>query len=220
MRSRLRAVFLASIGLTCLAVAPARATGFTDETAFRTALSNVFALENFDSFAANTAVSSLPSVGLSLGTLTTGTFPNVQSSAQVGGFNRTAPNVLSNNDAPALPGDGPLNFTPTAPNTLITAFGYWNVGGDDRTRITFFSSSGQVLETIDSPAVTNNFSFVGIINATGAARVEVSAIAGNGYLTIDDLQVRTAAVNGPEPGTFALAGSVVVALAIRRRLRK
>ena len=102
-------------------------------------------------------------------------------------------------------------------NKGITALGYWNVGNDDRTMLSFFDSGGQLIESGTSPAVANNLSFVGIVSDIPATRVVISATIGNGKFGIDNLQLQTAVI--PEPGTLSLLTLGGLAVLRRRKHR-
>lgn len=220
--SRFVAVLTLALGasLSGLGTQRAAASVFTSESAFQAAAGGVN-LQTFDSFAAGTQLTSLPGLGISFGPLTGGVFPSVEaSSSGFGGTNFTPPNVLFNAVQPQLPGLGPIVLLPLNSNNRIFAVGYWNTGGDDSTTIRFFDANNNLLES--GTLGTSGLLFLGIVNPTGAARVEIDAgPIGNGFFSIDNLQVRVApaAVTAvPEPVTFAVVGLLALGAAgLRRR---
>lgn len=67
-------------------------TPYTDETSWRNAVSNGYALENFDSVATGTEIFQLPSLGIAFDPLDDGTQPAVQPYSSTGGIARAQPN--------------------------------------------------------------------------------------------------------------------------------
>lgn len=219
MRSVLHAALLALL----LAAAPAQAASFTSETQWLAAVGAPVAAEGFDTLAAGQGLSRLPGLGLDLAVLSASqqVFPTVLSTAAVGGFARSAPHVLGNFAPPIVIPGAALNFRPTRSGEGIFAFGYWNVGVDDRTQLSFFSATGALIERTLSPAVafpSTNLSFIGIVSSLPASRVEIAGVIGNGQFTIDNLQVRVAPV--PEPAPWLAIAAGVAILARRRRGRR
>ncbi|MEN6426019.1 MAG: PEP-CTERM sorting domain-containing protein [Phycisphaerales bacterium] len=199
----------------------AQATPFTDEAAWRTAVGNVFAFENFDSIVAGTSITQLPALGIAFDPLNDGSQPTVQAYAQTGGMVRSSPNNLLNDSDFSLPGRGPYNMRAINPADLVFGVGLWNVGGDDQLRMTFFDSADNIVEQVVS---ASGIGFFGIVNPLGGTRVQIDFVGGNGYAPVDDLQT---AVRGtfepnpvPEPTSLSL---VAVALgtwaSARRRVR-
>jgi hypothetical protein len=101
---------------------------------------------------------------------------------------------------------------------VIAAVGLWNVSNDDVIGITFFDELDAIMETT---IINGGFPlFGGIINTTGAARVEIAlAGVGNGWITIDDLQVTLEASGIPEPAPLGVLTIGLLGLAITRRRR-
>ena len=137
-----------------------------------------------------------------------------------GGFVRSGTNVFLNDIDFALPGRGPINIRPLLAGTAITALGYWNTGGDDTTFLRFYDANNMLIEQVESITGGGNFNFNGIVSAIPAFRVEIArGTLGNGYFTLDDLQLTVARVGVPEPGTLLLVICGFLA-ARRRRSRK
>ncbi|MBO9576432.1 MAG: PEP-CTERM sorting domain-containing protein [Sphingobium sp.] len=197
----------------------AHATSYTDENAWRLAVSNVYALETFDAIPALSDVTTLPALHLRFLPLDDGTQPTVQPYSSTGGVVKSGPNNLLNDRDYSLPGRGPINVTPLSASDFLFGLGLWNVGGDDQLRLTFYDANDNIIEQVTSSI---SFGFFGIVNSAGAARAQVDFIAGNGYAPTDDWQT---AVRGtfipdvPEPASWALiiAGFAVVGTALRRR---
>lgn len=187
--------------------ATSHATTFTDETAWRAAVGNVFAFENFDGIATGTDVSQLPSLGISFDPLNDGTQPTVQPYSSTGGVPRSGPNNLLNDRDFSLPARGPYSMRAIDSSDLLFGVGLWNVGGDDQLRMTFFDPTDSIIEQVVSAQSTG---FFGIVNSLGAARVQIDFVGGNGYAPVDDLQtaVRKTFVPNPvpEPVSFVLLG--------------
>lgn len=184
------------------------ATAFNSEAAWRAAVGNVFAFEDFDSIAAGTSITQLPALGVEFDPLNDGTQPTVQPYSSTGGVVRSAPNNLLNDADFSLPGRGPYSLRAIDPTDLLFGVGLWNVGGDDTLRMTFYDAQQQIIEQVVSAASSG---FFGIVNAAGAARVEIDFVGGNGYAPVDDLQTAVRQTFGvPAPATAVL---LVVGLA-------
>jgi len=193
-------------------------TVFTSEAAFQTA-AGAYALENFDGLGPHgTSYSTLSSLGVDLLPLNNGADPRVVSPGIIGGFAHSGSFVLTNNSNDLLPANGPLNIVPINGMEVITAVGLWNVSNDDVIGITFFDELDAIMETT---IINGGFPlFGGIINTAGAARVEIAlAGVGNGWITIDDLQVTLDTSAIPEPAPFGVMALGLVSLAINRRRR-
>ena len=196
---------------------------FTDENAWRTAVSGVYALETFDSLAAGSDVGTLPSLGVFFDPLNDGTQPTVQPYSFTGGIAKSNPNNLLNDRDQSLPARGPYNLRPINATDLLFGVGLWNVGGDDQLRMSFYDENDMLLEQVVSASGTG---FFGIVNALGAKRVEIDFVGGNGYAPVDDLQtaVRPTFIPNdevPEPASLALWSILGTAgIAVWRRKRK
>jgi hypothetical protein len=214
---------IASIAIAALVPSLASATAFTDESAWRAALFNVYGFENFDSLATGSDVNALANLGIKFLPLNDGTQPTVQSYSQTGGQVKSGPNNLLNDRDFTLPGRGPINVTTIDASDFIFGLGLWNVGGDDQLRLTFYDANNNAIETVtSSPA----FGFFGIVNAAGAVRAEVDFVGGNGYAPTDDWQAATRRniIPGavPEPATWGmmLFGFAAVGAALRRSRKR
>lgn len=210
-------MLLAAVAASVCSVA-AHATAYTDEAAWRAAVSGVYALETFDSIPALSDVTTLPALNLRFLPLNDGTQPTVQPYASTGGVIKSGPNNLLNDRDYSLPGRGPINVVPLNGEDLVYGIGMWNVGGDDQLRLTFFDALDNVIEEVtSSPA----FGFFGIVNVLGAARAQVDFVGGNQYSPTDDWQTAVRRTFEPEPtvpepatwmmliGGFAMVGGVM-----------
>jgi len=217
--------FIASLAvLTMLGISAAsHATPYTTESAWRTAVGNVYAFENFDNIAAGSDVTQLTNLGIKFDPLNDGTQPTVQSYRNTGGIIRSGSNNLLNDRDFSLPARGPYNMRTINPNDLLFGVGLWNVGGDDQLRMTFFDSTDSIVEQVISASGTG---FFGIVNSLGAARVQIDFVGGNGYAPVDDLQTAVRATFDPnpnpvpEPSTFILFGAGLAGVAFVRRRNK
>lgn len=198
-----------AIAALALTAASSPAATFTDETAWRAGVGNVWSQDNFEDYSNPQSLTSIPALGLTLDALTNGALPTVRSVFSVGGQSQTGPNVLLN--GPAFPGNGVMTLRPVS--GLVYALGYWNVGGDDRTRLAFHRANGTTIESVDTAVgLPNNKGFQGLVSAEGAAYVTITPIAGNGWISIDDLQVAV-----PAPGAGGVLALAGVELLRRRR---
>lgn len=192
----------------------ANALVFTDEAAFQAAAGGVV-VENFESYSLFEPVAALAGLHLSFSPLGNGSAPRGYDQSS-GGVSRSGQITLMNNDKLHLPALGPMEVVADT-GTVFLAFGYWNVGGDDTTRLTLFDENDAVIESAvtsqDDPA------FIGIIGAVGATRAVIEAVEGNGWFTIDDIQVDSASVIAAIPAPGAVMVLLLGAVLIRRRIR-
>ena len=219
----MRVISLLLVIQSVAVVGVSRAAVYTDETAWRNAVGNLYALETFDAIAAGSDVSQLPALGISFDPLNDGTQPTVQPYSSTGGMPRSQPHNLLNDRDFALPGRGPYNMRPIDANDLLFGVGLWNVGGDDKLRMTFFDENDAPIEVVES---ASGQGFFGIVNALGADRIEIDFVGGNGYAPVDDLHTavrQTFNPTIPEPSTltiWSLLGAAVGVGAWRRRRRR
>lgn len=198
-------------------VTQSHAAAYTDEAAWRAAVGGVYALETFDNIAAGTSVFTLPALGVSFDPLNDGTQPTVQNYGSTGGMPRSQPHNLLNDSDFSLPGRGPYSFRPIDSSQNLYGVGLWNVGGDDRLRMTFFDASDSPMEQVIS---ASGIGFFGIVNSLGATRIEIDFVDGNGYAPVDDLQTAVRGTfNVPDASsTLLLAGYAMLGLlGLRRR---
>ena len=178
--------FLIAVSVALLA-SHASANGYNDEAAWQAA-AGAFQQEDFEGFPNLTTVTRLPAVDIYMNRLNTLTdAPTVMAKSTTGGFSTSGSNVLVNQSQPVLPGLGPMRLFSTKPGQHIKGIGYWNTGGDDSTVIRVYGPGGALIETYD----TGNASlvFAGVLTSAVVAYVEIDAGVGNGYFTLDDLQV-------------------------------
>ncbi|MEM7020755.1 MAG: hypothetical protein AAF512_25865 [Pseudomonadota bacterium] len=203
--SRIRLVF---VGLALLVFSSnSYSVAFTDESMWRSAVGS-FLLEDFDAIPAGSSIPELPSLGIRFGMLNDGTFPTIQSYNNTGGTRKSNPHNLLNDADFALPARGPYTIFPLNPSESIFGLGLWNVGNDDTLKLSFFDESDMLIEEVVSPAA---FGFFGIFNATGAKKVVIDPVAGNGYMPVDDLQIAGTSIV-PIPAAVWLFGSAFLAL--------
>jgi hypothetical protein len=189
MRSR---VSLCALAFASTA-AVVQATGFNDESAWQSAV-GTFQAEPFEGFANLTPVCRLPNVDLYLSRLSTKVHAaTVMDILTTGGTATSGSNVLVNQMAPVLPGLGPIRMYSSKAGQSIKGLGYWNTGGDDSTVLRFYDVNGVLIESSDTGSIASVFN--GIVSDVVVGWVEIDAGAlGNGYFTLDDLQVAFAPV--------------------------
>jgi len=194
------------------------ATAYTDEAAWRAAVSGVYALETFDGLAGGSDLTTLPALGVYFAPLDDGTQPTVQPYDRTGGVRKSNPNNALNDRDFSLPARGDYILFPINAADLLFGVGCWNVGGDDTIKMSIYDDAGGLIEEVTSPASSG---FFGIVNPAGAKKIVISPVAGNGYMPIDDLQtaVRTTFIpTTPDAGsTLALLGGGLLGLAALRR---
>jgi hypothetical protein len=198
-----------------LSAAQASATGYNNEAAWQSAV-GTFQKENFDGIANLTPVCRLPAVDLYLNRLNTKmAAPTVMNTSTTGGTSNSGANVLVNQMQPVLPGLGPIRMFSTKDGHYIKGLGYWNTGGDDSTVLRFYDVNGVLIESSDTGTELQVFN--GIVSDVVVGFVEIDAGSiGNGYFTLDDLQVAFAPVPdgvtlpAPDPEQSDVAASYVV----------
>lgn len=200
------------VGLVFLAAAaPAVAGTFVDEAAWRAAIGGVYTVDDFESYSDFTGFGNLASLGLTFAPLQNNALSTVRNiNNGVGGNFKTGPNVLLN--GPQFPGNGQMVITATGGGGIY-ALGYWNVGNDDRTRLTFRSVTGAPIAFVDTPSVAGNLSFQGIVSDVPAAFVTIEGIQGNGWFSLDDMQVSGV----PTPGGLGVLAAGGLLAGRRRR---
>lgn len=203
-------VALTGLLLSMLVVAQAQATAYTDEGAWRTAV-GAYSLETFDSIAPGSDVTNLTNLGLKFDPLNDGTQPTVQPYASTGGVIKSAPNNLLNDRDFSLPGRGPISVRPINTVDFIFALGMWNVGGDDKLKLSFFDIDGLLIESVDS---AQSSGFFGIVNTSGAKRAQIDFLEGNGYAPTDDWQTATRVVFNPPTGVPEPSGLIMLGLGL------
>jgi hypothetical protein len=208
-----------SVSLTALALAVsaahAFATGYNNEAAWQSAV-GTSQKETFDGIANLTPISRLPAVDLYLTRLNTKMHaPTVMATSTTGGTSNSGANVLVNQMQPVLPGLGPIRMYSTKAGHYIKGLGYWNTGGDDSTVLRFYDVNGALIESSDTGTELQVFN--GIVSDVVVGFVEIDAGAiGNGYFTLDDLQVAFAPIPDgvtlpkPDPEQADVAASWVV----------
>lgn len=205
---------IAVLATVAFMAVPAKAIVFTDEAAFQTAAGGVV-IEDFESYSLFDPVAALSGLHLTFSPLSNGSAPNAYDQSS-GGVSRSGQITLMNNDKLGLPALGPMEIV-ADPGTQFLAFGYWNVGGDDTTRLTLFDENDAVIDSAvtseDDPA------FIGIIGAVGATRAVIEAVQGNGWFTIDDIQVDSASVAAAIPAPGAISLLLLGTIMLRRRAR-
>lgn len=205
---RIEVIVLASVGFCSNCIAQLE---FIQESHWRQAVDFSFATEDFESFQPGSSIGSLPSIGVDIDPLVNGLAPTVLHGPSVGGLFRTGENTLLNGPTEAMRG-GDIIVRPSL--QPLRAIGYWNTGLDDRTRLTLFRSDGSIIASQESPDVPGNFSFVGIVSSEPFAWARISPVDGNGWFSIDDLQVSSI----PAPGSSLLMLGLIGG-ALRRQRR-
>jgi PEP-CTERM motif len=105
-------------------------------------------------------------------------------------------------------------FRSTNPSNGIVGVGFFNTGGDDTLQLSAFDASNNLIEqaTVSGSDLNpNSFKFLGIVTPITASRIVLSAIAGNGLFSIDNLQVATQS-NQPVPEPSTILGIVTLGL--------
>ncbi len=201
------------LGVGLLATLSLQGTSYTDEAAWQAAVPS-FGLENFEGFAQGTELNVLNSLDIEFDFLNNGiNYPSVQPT--LGGFSHSGSNILLNHVEAALPGLGDIIFHPLNPGDFILGVGYWNTGGDDTTTLSFFDSGNNLIESSNSGS---GLVFNGIVSIVPASFVRISELGGNGFFTIDNLQVALTIV--PEPSTLFLPLLILGIVIWQRQDRK
>jgi len=154
-------------------------------------------LENFESYAAGTQISSLPALGISFDTLAGGGYPQ----AYLFGGTPHGPMHLGN-----FPnGINEINrwddiVLQILPGYEITALGFWNGDGQSDTLVaTAYDASNNILGSVGSFKGT----FAGFISDVAISRVVFDGNTGDGWNHLDGLQTN-AVSSVPLPATFWL----------------
>ena len=187
----------------------ATVTQFTDEGAFKAALSS-YTTYNFDSLVLDDGILfGQPFEILDI------QIPGIDFDNSIvypggsGGTFRSPPNVVLNQDLL-----NPIVFTFTTP---VTAVGLFNTSLVDAERFEIYDSGDNLLASINLPDVVVNFG--GFISDVGISKgVVVPILPTNGSIYIDDLTVGSSV---PVPGSILLLGSGLIGLVgFRRKYRK
>ncbi len=171
-------------------------------------------IEDFESYAVNSQISSLPALGISFETLAGGGLPSIYNhgeccvtpygSKQLGNF----PNgVGGSNQWDDI-------VLQVLPGYEITALGFWNGDGQSDTLVaTAYDAEGNILGSVGSFKGT----FAGFISDTPISRIVFDGNTGDGWNHLDGLQ--TNAIPGvPLPAAFWLLLSGCIGLLNFRRI--
>lgn len=176
----------------------------TAESAWQTDAGSTV-LENFESYAIGTQISSLPALGIGFATLAGGGHPNIYNH---GGGTPHGPLHLGN-----FPnGINEINrwddiVLNVLPGSQITALGFWNGDGQSATLVaTAYDSSNNVLGSVGAFHGT----FAGFVSDTLISRVVFDGNTGDGWNHLDGLQTNVTPV--PVPAAFWLLLSGIVGL--------
>ncbi len=173
-------------------------------------------LENFESYAANTQISSLPALGISFDVLEGGGNPQTYSfggtphgSMQLGNFPNGINEINRWDDI----------VVRILPGYEITALGYWNGDGQSDTLIaTAYDALDNVLGSVGAFKGT----FAGFTSSVGISRVVFEGDTGDGWNHLDGLQTNAfASAAVPEPATLAMWSVMVgIGMILHRRNRR
>jgi hypothetical protein len=149
---------------------------------------------------AGAQVSTLPSLGLSLDKLGAyNAYPAIYDN-RCGADLKSGVNMLINFGYPS--------------GSNILAMGYWNTGGNDRTKLEFFDANGTVMGSI---IADYGLRFVGIVSTVAPSWIRIREDGGNQIFSIDDLQVagqisgQSSGIPEPQTLTLMLAGLMLAA---------
>jgi len=139
-------------------------------------------LENFESYAAGTQISSLPALGISFDQLAGGGYPQAypfggtpHGPMQLGNFPNGINYINQWDDI----------VVRVLPGYTITALGYWNGDGQRDTLVaTAYDAAGNVLGSVGS----FKWTFAGFVSDTPIAKVVFSGNTGDGWNHLDGLQ--------------------------------
>lgn len=201
--------------------------GVNAQTAWRAAVGS-FVLEGFESSPVNTAIPSLPALGLTFEPLPGGAFPGIYQhnvddtpfgAKQLANFpgNCCITNLYQNGDLVAHVDAGVSLF----------GFGFWNGDPQGNAVLRIFDRSDNLIGTVTALINTGTAgnlsdSFAGFISTDPVGRLEWEGNAGDGWNHYDGLQVSFSAPTtpAPEPATIALFGAGILGLgALRHRLK-
>ena len=179
--------------------------GSDAESAWRAAVGPT-ALEDFESFANNTQIQTLPLLGLTFDELAGGGYPQ----AYLFGGTPHGPMHLGNfpNGINAINRWNDIIARPIAGFTL-TAMGFWNGDGQADTLVAFaYDRTGNLLGSVGAFKGT----FAGFISSSPVAWVRFEGDTGDGWNHLDGLQVNAV----PEPAAWMLLLSGLGLAALRR----
>ena len=184
--------------------------GQASQDSWRSAV-GTFVTEDFQSFATNTTIPSLPLLGLTFNTLIGGGSPGVYDH-----FNDNTP--FGSKQIANFPGNccitssfqfGDIGMD-VDPGVNLFAFGFWNGDDQGNALLRIFNRSnvlvGTVTALVNNGSSTNlSNSFAGFISTEPIGRMEWEGEAGDGFNHYDGLQASFAAPSQvPEPSTTAL----------------
>jgi hypothetical protein len=224
--------FIGPLALSLAVAAPAAQAAFlafeggiAAQGAWRAAAGS-FVIETFESFAINSTVSALPSLGLNFAPLVGGGSPGIYAHAVDDtpfGAKQLA-NFPGNCciTAPYQFGDLVANV---AAGVTLLGLGFWNGDPQGSSVLRVYDRSNGLIGTVTALINANtpggqSSSFAGFLSDVAIGRLEWEGNAGDGWNHYDGLQATFAGpgtVATPEPVTLGLFGAGLLGLAAARR---